>query len=44
LEESLKAINNPSDEFLKLAKLNAALLLFISGNAKSINEGFEIID
>ena len=41
LEESLEQINNPSSEFLKLAKLNAAISLFVCDKAKSIDEGFE---
>lgn len=41
LEESLEQINNPSSEFLKLAKLNAAISLFVCDKVKSIDEGFE---
>lgn len=41
LEESLEQLNNPSDEYLKLAKLNAAVFLFVSEQAKSIDEAFE---
>ncbi|MEA2111738.1 MAG: glycosyl transferase [Campylobacterota bacterium] len=41
LEESLHQINNPSDELMKLAILNAAILLFIAEKAESINEGVE---
>ncbi len=44
LEESLDQINNPSDEYLKLAKLNAAVYMFVIGKAKSINEAFELLD
>ncbi|MDD5157606.1 glycosyl transferase [Sulfurimonas sp.] len=41
LDESLEQINNPSSEFLKLAKLNAAISLFVCDKVKSIDEGFE---
>lgn len=41
LEESLEQTNNPSDEFLKLARLNAALYLFVSQKAKTIEEAYE---
>jgi len=41
LEESLEQTNNPSSEFLKLARLNAALYLFVSQKAKTIEEAYE---
>lgn len=41
MEESLDQLNNPSDEYLKLAKLNAAVYMFVVGKAKSIEEAFE---
>ena len=41
LEDSLNQLNNPSDEYLKLAKLNAAVYLFVTQNAKSIDEAWE---
>jgi anthranilate phosphoribosyltransferase len=43
LEDSLKIIADPSDDFLKLAKLNAAIYLFIAKRVKSIDEGFELV-
>jgi len=43
LEDSLRQLNNPSDEYLKLAKLNAAVYLFIAQHAQSIGEAFEKI-
>jgi len=43
-EESLAQLKEPSDEFLKLAKLNGAIYLFIVGKAKSIDEAFEMLD
>ncbi|MCI0500651.1 MAG: glycosyl transferase [Epsilonproteobacteria bacterium] len=44
MEESLEMIQNPSEELLKLAKLNAAVMLYIYGdNFKSIEEAFEAI-
>jgi len=41
LQESLAQLNSPSDEYMKLAKLNAAIYLFVSQKAKSIDEAFE---
>ncbi|MFT5835668.1 MAG: anthranilate phosphoribosyltransferase [Sulfurimonas sp.] len=41
LQDSLNQLNNPSDEYMKLAKLNAAVYLFVSQNASSIDEAWE---
>jgi len=41
LEESLEQVNNPSNEFLKLARLNAAVFLFVAQKAASIDEAYE---
>lgn len=41
LEESLSQLKAPSDEYMKLAKLNAAIYLFVSQKADSIDEAFE---
>jgi len=41
LEDSLEQLQNPSDEYLKLARLNAAVYLFITENAQDINEAYE---
>ena len=41
VDESLQQLNNPSDEYLKLAKLNAAVYMFVTEQAKSIDEAFE---
>jgi anthranilate phosphoribosyltransferase len=41
LEESLEQLKNPSDAFLKLAALNAAVLLFVANKSQSIDEAFE---
>jgi len=43
LEESISQIENPSNEFLKLAKLNASIYMFVTQNAKSIEEAYEIL-
>lgn len=44
LAESLDMIENPSDELLKLAKLNAAVMLYIySDSFKCIEEAFEVL-
>ncbi len=40
-EESLEQLLHPSDEYLKLAQLNAAVYLFVTENAKSIDEAWE---
>lgn len=41
IEESLEQTNNPSDEFLKLARLNAAVFLFVAQKAATIEEAYE---
>ncbi|MDX9813848.1 MAG: glycosyl transferase [Sulfurimonas sp.] len=41
LEESLEQLNNPSDEFIKLAKLNAAVYMFICNMSSSVDEAWE---
>lgn len=41
LLESLEQVNNPSAEFLKLARLNAAVYLFVAQKAATINEAYE---
>ena len=43
LEESISQIENPSDEFLKLARLNASIYMFVTQNANSIEEAYEIL-
>ncbi len=43
LEESLEQLNNPSGEFLKLARLNAAIYMFIAQMAPSIEDAYEIL-
>ncbi|MCW9026117.1 MAG: glycosyl transferase, partial [Thiovulaceae bacterium] len=43
-EESLDQIKNPTDEYLKLARLNAAIYLFIAQKVKSIDEGYELLN
>lgn len=40
-EDSLKQIFEPSDEYLKLAKLNAAVYLFVTDKFKSVDEAFD---
>jgi anthranilate phosphoribosyltransferase len=41
LEESVEQTSNPSEEFLKLARLNAAVYLFVAQKASSIDEAYE---
>ncbi len=41
LQESLEQTNNPSDGLLKLARLNAAVFLFVAQKASSIDEAYE---
>ena len=43
LERSLELTYNPSDELLKLAKLNAAVILFLTSKVKSIEEGYSLL-
>ena len=40
LEESLALLENPSNEYLKLAKLNAAVILFLINKVNSIEEAY----
>jgi len=44
LEDSLNQLNNPSDEYMKLARLNAAIFLFVTDNASSIEEAYEKVN
>ena len=44
LEESLNQLTNPSSEYLKLATLNAAIYLFVSEKATSIDEAYEMLN
>lgn len=44
LQESLEQLTNPSNEYLKLAKLNAAIYLFVTDGASSIDEGYEMLN
>jgi anthranilate phosphoribosyltransferase len=41
-KESLNYIQNPTEEFLKLAKLNAAFYLFLVNKVESIEEGYKL--
>lgn len=43
LETSLELVNNPSEEFIKLAKFNAAVILFLADRVESIEEGISIL-
>ncbi len=36
-------MENPSDELIKLVKLNAALVLFASNKVNSLEEGYELL-
>jgi len=44
LQDSLEQLRHPSDEFIKLARLNAAIFLFVANETKSINEGYELLN
>ena len=44
LEESLHQVNNPSDEYLKLAKLNAAVYLFVTERFDSIEDAYASVE
>ncbi len=41
LETSVKQINEPTQELLALARLNAAMMLFIAGKFSNIDDAFE---
>ncbi len=41
LEESLYEINNPSEEFIKIVKLNVAMILFVYGKVETVEEGYD---
>jgi anthranilate phosphoribosyltransferase len=43
LEESLHLLENPDEEFLKLAQLNAAVILFLTDKTKSIEEAYTLL-
>ncbi len=43
-EESLEQLCNPSDEYIKLATLNAAVYLFVAQKAQSIDEAYEMLN
>ena len=43
LERSLELTHTPSDELLKLAKLNAAVILFLTNKIDSIEEGYNLL-
>ena len=43
LERSLELLKNPSEELLKLAKFNAAVILFLTEKVESIEEGISIL-
>lgn len=44
LQDSLNQLNNPSDEYVELARLNAAVYLFIAQKYNSIEEAFESLN
>lgn len=44
LDHSIAIFNDPSENLMKLAKLNAAILLFLAGKYQSIKEGFEVLN
>ena len=43
LEEALEQLENPSDEFIKLAKLNAAVILYLTDKTDSIEEAYTLM-
>ncbi len=44
LEDSIKQLTEPSDEYLKLAKLNAAVYLFVTEKFNSIDDAFAALN
>jgi anthranilate phosphoribosyltransferase len=43
LDESINAIENPSDELMNIVKLNAALILFSLNKVDSIEDGYKLL-
>ncbi len=43
LEDSIQQLTNPSDEYYKLAQFNAALYLFVTEHAPTIEDAYDII-
>lgn len=43
LKESLDLVNNPSESLVKLAILNAAVILFVAQQSSSIDEAYEML-
>ena len=44
IKDSIDQVNNPSDEYLKLARLNAAVYLFVTQRADSIDDAFAMLN
>ncbi len=43
LQESLDQVKQPSEELIKLARLNAAIYLFVANKTKSVDDGYEML-
>lgn len=43
LEESLECIENPTDDFLNIVKLNVALILFVTNKVATIEDGYKVL-
>ena len=43
VENSLELLQTPSDSFIQLAKLNAAVILFLTNKVESIKEGYNLL-
>lgn len=41
LDDTLRLLEDPSEDFMKIARLNGAIYLFVANRVKSIEEGFE---
>lgn len=41
IEDTLRLLEDPSEDFMKIARLNGAIYLFVAKKVKSIDEGFE---
>jgi len=44
MQDSIKQIQNPSNELIKLAKLNAAIYMFVAQKANTIDEACEMLN
>ena len=44
LDATLELLADPTDDFLKLVRLNAAVYLFVANKVKGVEEGYELLN